>query len=1128
MVDVVDSIVAELEVRLGNYVSNFEKATSAADKHTAALKRLVAADKATGVMTSAPKTSGAAALNAAAAAAGQSADRRKRAAKGASDAETAAAEAVKKAARESEAAQKKAARDAEAVVKASARARAQAEKQAEREIEQAQRRYYAQGPKVFEAKAREFSAVDRQKDIAAAQASAAALVKAEREKQAAAKATAREEAAAAKAAEARAVVERDAAAAIAAAAERETAARARLSAVADRAVGRRASQIAPAVNSSIGATVPREATGQRGIPSGVLAGSVIAEVEAEKEINHLLADQFDLQQRVKAAHGATKREMSDEVEYLRRIAAYKRAGLAEDVAVLRAESEIVAIQKLRADGDRRQSLRSSAAGLARGAGFAGFASGGAAAAIGMGVAIAGIAGIVAATEAGLKYSLTLKALSDQLGVTTRTLQVFQTAGDRVGVTNEALRESLAQVSSNLGRAQQGSEEQAKIFARLNIDIGNAKDGYKNLGDVLPTLADRLSKITSLSQRNAIETALGGEQLAKLDPILSKGSAGLDNLSDSLERTGAILSDSQIQHAAKVAADLKRIGDQLQRSVASTVSQNADAILVLANSFQVLANKALGAIAVLQRFGAGVIANGDTPFASDQSRALGRSFLNQSKDGRVANRQRIARARDDVNALDGSGGSVIIAGLGSVENTREGKAKARTALQAQRREVRTAVDLDRVIQPEAQTGSPGDTSNLFAPKPPKGPKGKSADTLANEEDQRKKRNNDLLARYEDERLQAVAEQTSDENTRRDLQRQQLERDTKREIEDLKLQAGIEIRRGANKDLVNADLVRAIAAKEAAAGEQQQVINLDDLLSALKRRTQAANDILDYSDQLLRDEEAVATTVEQRRKIELKILENARQRESNGANLVLSRAENGDPSITDEDIQSARTTLKTQPARVASQTNTIDAAHESPLDAYRRQLHEATDDTNAALQQVEVAGLQRLEDQVSSSIGKVLGLKGAFGELFSSILADLAKIEIKKAILGFLDAGANGATGGAGGIVTTALNLLGGRASGGNVVGGGNYLVGERGPEIVNFPSSGRVYPNGALPDIAASRGNTTLHQTFHIDASGVNPQGYAEEIISHVERRTAAAIRASSRATLDATPARVHRFSQLGS
>ena len=80
---------------------------------------------------------------------------------------------------------------------------------------------------------------------------------------------------------------------------------------------------------------------------------------------------------------------------------------------------------------------------------------------------------------------------------------------------------------------------------------------------------------------------------------------------------------------------------------------------------------------------------------------------------------------------------------------------------------------------------------------------------------------------------------------------------------------------------------------------------------------------------------------------------------------------------------------------------------------------------------------------------------------------------------------------------AFGLGGARASGGNVVGGSNYLVGERGPEIVNFPASGKVYPNGALPSLGATGGGgTTVHQSFTLDARyGI----VTPELLEHVNQ-----------------------------
>jgi hypothetical protein len=63
-------------------------------------------------------------------------------------------------------------------------------------------------------------------------------------------------------------------------------------------------------------------------------------------------------------------------------------------------------------------------------------------------------------------------------------------------------------------------------------------------------------------------------------------------------------------------------------------------------------------------------------------------------------------------------------------------------------------------------------------------------------------------------------------------------------------------------------------------------------------------------------------------------------------------------------------------------------------------------------------------------------------------------------------------------------------------------------------------------VRASSG-ITLHQTVHIDASGVNPTGFAENIKASVRQETMAAIDASGRNLTRRLPAEIARHGKLG-
>lgn len=294
-------------------------------------------------------------------------------------------------------------------------------------------------------------------------------------------------------------------------------------------------------------------------------------------------------------------------------------------------------------------------------------------------------------------------------------------------------------------------------------------------------------------------------------------------------------------------------------------------------------------------------------------------------------------------------------------------------------------------------------------------------------------------------------------------------------------------------------------------------------------------LESQRQQLSAREQLAGTTKERRKIALDLLAlDYQQRE-----LELRSTLAPDSRATVSERDTARRRLALLPAQRALDEQGVQQQNEGPLDAYRRRLHEATDDTNEALESIKVAGLQRLEDQVASTAASVLGLKGAFGDLVGSVIADLARLEIKKGILGVLGkaGGLSGIFGGGGGdaalastIVSQANSaLFGGRASGGNVVGGVPYPIGERGPETVVFPSSGRVYPNGALPTIAGGGQHTTIIAPQHFDLTGVV---MTEQLVGQMEQRNRAyanqvAARAGS-AAVQAAPGRLQQIQTLGS
>jgi len=96
---------------------------------------------------------------------------------------------------------------------------------------------------------------------------------------------------------------------------------------------------------------------------------------------------------------------------------------------------------------------------------------------------------------------------------------------------------------------------------------------------------------------------------------------------------------------------------------------------------------------------------------------------------------------------------------------------------------------------------------------------------------------------------------------------------------------------------------------------------------------------------------------------------------------------------------------------------------------------------------------------------------FKDLANSLIADFARIQAKKLLLGLMDMGGGG---GSGGLLSTIFG--GGRANGGPVGVGGAYMVGERGPEMFIPKNAGTIIPNGAMG------GGSLTQVTYNIQAA----------------------------------------------
>lgn len=201
--------------------------------------------------------------------------------------------------------------------------------------------------------------------------------------------------------------------------------------------------------------------------------------------------------------------------------------------------------------------------------------------------------------------------------------------------------------------------------------------------------------------------------------------------------------------------------------------------------------------------------------------------------------------------------------------------------------------------------------------------------------------------------------------------------------------------------------------------------------LQRANQQALDLADRQSEIRREELTeqgqLATTAAKRREIELRLLALAKEDEKRRLAFILDpkngRSES-ERAVAQLDLNTIDERYGVKGAAILSQT-------QSPLEQYREQLRATTDDMGDAIEGAAVRGFGALEDAgasaTASAVTDLLGLKGVAADVVGSVISDLARLAIQKAIVSAIGGSLFGfADGGS-------LSGIPGRASGGSLGG-----------------------------------------------------------------------------------------------
>lgn len=158
---------------------------------------------------------------------------------------------------------------------------------------------------------------------------------------------------------------------------------------------------------------------------------------------------------------------------------------------------------------------------------------------------------------------TIGDLSDQLGLSTDSLQAWQYAAQLASADAEDFVAGLRKLNLALAGGKSGDGTGAAFFKKLKIETRDASGNLKTLDDLLPEIADAFTGFDSKTEAAAAAAQIFGKAGAKLAPLLMRGAEGVAALKAEFAELGGGLSPEAIQAASDYKDAITRANVALQ-------------------------------------------------------------------------------------------------------------------------------------------------------------------------------------------------------------------------------------------------------------------------------------------------------------------------------------------------------------------------------------------------------------------------------------------------------------------------------------------------------------------------------------------------------------------------------------
>lgn len=169
----------------------------------------------------------------------------------------------------------------------------------------------------------------------------------------------------------------------------------------------------------------------------------------------------------------------------------------------------------------------------------------------------GASAMIEGAKAAMEYAKHITILSDEIGVSTKTLQQFEYAARKTGAGTEAADKTLQKLAETVGKARMGEDASIKVLERWGIAIYDANGHSRSMDEILDSVAEKMRSATDPTIQNAMAMELGGKSAKNLVEALKN----LDEFKQKSE--GKILSESELATLENAERTVKSIGGWLK-------------------------------------------------------------------------------------------------------------------------------------------------------------------------------------------------------------------------------------------------------------------------------------------------------------------------------------------------------------------------------------------------------------------------------------------------------------------------------------------------------------------------------------------------------------------------------------